>query len=86
MDRDEYVERRLAAIAGSISGVLTVLRELTNDVSLLVIHLREEGRLPHEFLEELEPSLSELDSLLTRGLEHFQLADPGYLAGEEPDP
>ncbi len=51
--------------------ILRLLRELTANVGTLAAALDAEGRLTSDSLQVMEPSLRELDSLLTRALEFF---------------
>lgn len=68
---EDPITFRLRVAQNVIGQCLHNLRELTNVLTLLATEAHERGIVPQESFETAERSLSELDTLLTRGMELF---------------
>jgi hypothetical protein len=70
---DDAITTRLRVAQTLIHQCLSNLRELSNVVA---VDAHDRGIVSQESFEAVEPSLKELDLLLTRGLELFEPEDP----------
>jgi hypothetical protein len=68
---EDPITFRLRVAQSIIGQVLHNLRELTSTLAILAVHAHDQGIVPDESFETIEPSLRELDMLLTRQLELF---------------
>lgn len=80
---DRTIEDRVAALEGSLSALLSNMRELVSDVGFLVSELKISGDLSADAFEVLQPSLNALDAFFTAALEFFL---PEGVVRERPTP
>jgi hypothetical protein len=71
MDEEDPITMRLRVAQSLIGQSLHNLRELTSVLAMLAIDAHQRGAVSDEIFHEVEPSLRELDTLLTRGMELF---------------
>jgi len=68
---EDPITFRLRVAQNLIGQCLHNLRELTNALTILAIDAHERGIVGDESFETVQPSLRELDTLLTRAMELF---------------